>query len=95
MQLGVRRLQVVQLYWFAEQLLVERQGEAAVDVVTVENRQSHHAAHKMEVRQVVLGDAGKEGETGTFVFDGFLQFSGVRILCECTHWVDGGVGVDL
>lgn len=63
-QLGVRRLQVVELNWFAEQLLVERQGEAAVDVVAVENRQSHHTAHEVEVRQVVLGDTGKDGETG-------------------------------
>lgn len=58
-QLGVRRLQVVELYRFAEQLLVERQGEAAVDVVAVKNRQAHHATHKVEVRQVVLGDAGR------------------------------------
>lgn len=79
MQLGVRRLQIVELYWFAEKLLVERQGEAAVDVVAVENRQSHHAAHEVEVRQVVLGDAGKEGETGTLVFDGFQRIAGALI----------------
>lgn len=59
-QLGVRRLQVVELYRFAEQLLVERQGEAAVDVVAVKNRQAHHATHEVEVRQVVLGDAGRK-----------------------------------
>lgn len=95
MQLGVRRLQVVELYWFAEQLLVKRQGEAAVDVVAVENRQSHHAAHEVEVRQVVLGDGAKrERQVHWFLMDsrGLLALG---FPCAGTHWVDGGVGVDL
>lgn len=58
MQLGVGGLQVVELDGFAEQLLVEGQCEAAVDVVTVEDRQAHHAAHKVKIGQVVLRTRG-------------------------------------
>ena len=53
-QVGVHRLHVVQGDGFAQQLLVERQGEAAVDVVAVEHRHAHDATHKVEVGQVLL-----------------------------------------
>lgn len=49
MQLGVSGLQVVQLDWFAQQLFVKGQREAAVDVVTVKNCQAHDTTHKMEI----------------------------------------------
>lgn len=55
MQLWVSGLQVVELNGFTQQLFVEGQREAPVNVVTVENRQTHHTTHKVEIRQVVLG----------------------------------------
>lgn len=54
MQLGVGGLQVVELDGFAEQLLVEGQSEAPIDIVTVEDRQAHDPTHEVEIRQVVL-----------------------------------------
>ena len=53
-QLGVDLLKVIERDLLAEQLLVEGQCEAAVQVVTVEDRQADHAAHEMEVRQMLL-----------------------------------------
>lgn len=55
MQFRVGGLQVVELDGFAQQLLVEWQREATVDVVTVEDCQAHHTTHKVEIRQMVLG----------------------------------------
>lgn len=49
MQLGVCALQVAQLDGFAQQLLVKRLREAAVDVVAVKHRQAHYATHKVEI----------------------------------------------
>lgn len=53
-QFRVSGLQVVELNGFSQQLFVERQREAPVDVVTMKNRQTHDSAHKVEIRQVVL-----------------------------------------
>ena len=57
MQLGVSGLQVIELDGFAEELFVEGKCEAPVDVVTVEDRQAHHATDKVEIRQVVLRES--------------------------------------
>lgn len=54
MKVGVHRLHVVQRDGFSQQLLVEGQREASIDVVAVEHSQAHDAAHKMEVGQVLL-----------------------------------------
>ena len=54
MEVRVHRLHVVQRDGFPQQLFVERQSEASVDVVAVEHRHSHDASHKVEVRQVLL-----------------------------------------
>jgi len=53
-QFGVHRLHVVQRDGFAQQLLVEGQREASVDVVAVEHRHAHDAAHEVKVGQVLL-----------------------------------------
>lgn len=53
-QLGVCGFQVVELDGFAEQLLVEGQSEAPIDVVAVEDRQAHDPTHEVEIWQVVL-----------------------------------------
>ena len=57
-QVGVHRLHVVQSDGFPQQLFVERQREAPVDVVTVKHRHAHDPAHEVEVRQMLL--KGKE-----------------------------------
>lgn len=49
MEIGVDGLHVVQRDWFAEQLFVEGQGEAAVYVVAVEHRHAHDATHEVKV----------------------------------------------
>lgn len=69
MQLRVCGLQVTELYRFSQQLLVKRQREAPVNVVTVKHRQAHHATHKVEIRQVVLKDGGTDAETEHLVRD--------------------------
>lgn len=53
-EVGVNRFHIVQSDRFTEQLFVEGQREASIDVMTVEHRHAHYAAHKMEVRQVLL-----------------------------------------
>lgn len=58
MQLGVCALQVAQLNGLAQQLLVKRLREAAVDVVAVKHRQAHYTTHKVEIREVVLRHGG-------------------------------------
>lgn len=54
MEVRVDGLHVVQGNRFPKKLLVERQREAAVDVVAVEHRHAHNTTNKMEVRQVFL-----------------------------------------
>ena len=49
MQFGIDTLQIFQRDVFAEQLLVERQREASVQVVAVEDRHPDDTAHEMEV----------------------------------------------
>ncbi len=53
-QLRVYALQVVEHDGFPQQLFVEGQREAAVQVVTVEDRDPDDAAHEVKVRQVLL-----------------------------------------
>lgn len=59
--------------------------------MAVKHRQAHHATHKVEIRQVVLGTRRhkRRRDTGSDVVCIFV--------CKraCTHGVDGGVGVDL
>ena len=54
MEVRIDRLDVVQSDRSAEQLPVERQREAAVDVVTVEDRRADDAPDKPEVGQMIL-----------------------------------------
>lgn len=54
MEIRVDGLHVVQRDGFAEQLFVEGQGEASVNVVAVEHRHAHDASHEVKVRQVLL-----------------------------------------
>lgn len=53
-EVGVDGFHVVQRDWFSEQLLVERQRKASVDVVAVKHRHAHNTTHKMEIGQVFL-----------------------------------------
>lgn len=53
-QLWVHSLKVTKLDGLPQELLVEGQGEASIDVVPVENSQTHNPPNKVEVRQVVL-----------------------------------------
>lgn len=53
-EVGVNRFHVVQSDRFAQQLFVEGQREASVNVMTVEHRHAHDATHKMEVWKVLL-----------------------------------------
>lgn len=53
-EVGVNRFHIIQSDRFAEQLFVEGQCEASIDVMTVEHRHAHDATHKMEVWQVLL-----------------------------------------
>lgn len=48
-EIGVDGLHIVQRDWFAEQLFVEGQGEASVNVVAVEHRHAHDASHEVKV----------------------------------------------
>lgn len=54
MQLWVNGFQIRQLDGLAQQLLVERDREAPVDVVSVEHSQAHYPTNKVEVRQMIL-----------------------------------------
>lgn len=53
-QLWVHSLKVTKLDGLPQELLVEGQGEASINVVPVENSQTHNPPNKVEVRQVVL-----------------------------------------
>lgn len=53
-EVGVDGFHIIQSDRFAEQLFVEGQREASVDVMAVEHCHAHDATHKMEVRQVLL-----------------------------------------
>lgn len=50
----VYRLHIFQRDGFSQQLFVERQCEASVDVVAVEHRHAHDTTHEVKVRQVLL-----------------------------------------
>ena len=50
MELGVDLLKVTQRDVLAEQLLVEGQREAAVEIVAVEDRHADDATHEVKVR---------------------------------------------
>ena len=54
MQVGIHTLQVLQHDALAEQLFVEGQREAPIQVVTMEDGHADDAAHKVEVGQVLL-----------------------------------------
>lgn len=54
MEIRVNQFHVIQSNWLPKQLLVERQREAAVDVVPVEHSHAHDPAHKVEIGQVLL-----------------------------------------
>ena len=54
MHVWLDALHVVQRVRLAQQLLVERQREAAVQVVAVEHRDADDPTHKVKVRQVLL-----------------------------------------
>lgn len=76
MQFWVHRLQVRKLDGFPQQLLVEGNREAPVDVVPVEHSQTHDAAHKVEVRQMVLQGAAENShasESDSEVAAGWLR----------------------
>jgi len=62
-QLWVHSLKVTKLDGLPQELLVEGQGEASINVVPVENSQTHNPPNKVEVRQVVLKKTA-EGVTG-------------------------------
>jgi hypothetical protein len=49
MQFWVHGLQVRQLDWLPQELLVERNCETPIYVVSVEHSQTHDATHKVEV----------------------------------------------
>lgn len=53
-QLWVHSLKVTKLDGLPQELLVEGQGETSINVVPVENSQTHNPPNKVEVRQVVL-----------------------------------------
>lgn len=59
MQVRIHRLHVIQGDGFAQQLLVEGQSEAAIDVVAVEHSHAHYAAHKVEVGQMLLKNSAE------------------------------------
>lgn len=54
MEVRVNRLHVVQRDRFSQQLFVEGQGEASINVVAVKHRHAHDTTHEVEVRQVLL-----------------------------------------
>lgn len=54
MQLWVHSLKVTKLDGLPEKLFVEGQCEASVDIVPVENSQTHNSPDKVEVRQMIL-----------------------------------------
>ena len=62
-QVGVHRLHVIQGDGFPQQLLVEGQSEAPVDVVAMEHGHPHDAAHEVEVGQMLL-----QGDKTSFSF---------------------------
>lgn len=53
-QLWVHSLKVTKLNGLPQELLIEGQGEAPVNVVPMENSKTHNPPNKVEVRQVVL-----------------------------------------
>ncbi len=53
-EVRVDRLHIVERDRFAQQLFVEGQSEASVNVVAVEHRHAHDTTHEVEVRQVLL-----------------------------------------
>ena len=53
-ELRIHSLQVRQLNGLPQELLVEGQREASINVVPMEHCQAHDPSHKVEVRQVVL-----------------------------------------
>ena len=64
-QVGVHSLHVLQGDGLPQQLLVEGQRKAAIDVVAVEHCHAHDAPHEVEVRQVLLGtETGSGGSPG-------------------------------
>ena len=60
--------------------LVERKSETAINVHTMEDCQPQHTTHKVEIRQVFLQQV--------------QYLAGVRVASN-THWVDGGIWVNL
>lgn len=56
MEVRVNRFHIIQSDWLPQQLFVERQREASIDVMAVEHRHAHDTTHKVEVRQVLLQD---------------------------------------
>lgn len=53
-EVRVDRFHIVQCDRFTQQLFVEGQSEAAIDVVAVKHRHAHDATHEVEVGQVLL-----------------------------------------
>lgn len=53
-EVGIDRLHIVERDRFAQQLFVEGQSEASVNVVAVKHRHAHDTTHEVEVRQVLL-----------------------------------------
>ena len=53
-ELGIDTLEIIECDRLGEELLVEGQREAAVQVVAVEDGDADDPAHEVEVRQVVL-----------------------------------------
>ena len=53
-QLGIDTLDIVQIDGLVEEHLVEWRGEAAVDVVTVEDGNANDAADKVKIAQMVF-----------------------------------------
>lgn len=54
MEVGVNRFHIVQSDRLPQQLFVERQREASINVVAMEHRHAHDTTHEVEVRQVLL-----------------------------------------
>ena len=60
MQVWINVSNVIQNNGFVEQHLVEGQCETTVEMVTVEDGQTHDPTDKVEVGQVLLYDKGKK-----------------------------------
>ncbi len=85
MQLWVCRLQVIELDWFAQQLFVEGEREAPIDVVTMKNCKAHHPTHKVKIRQVVLKEGDTEKERQRIRFHLFRNVSLCVCVCVCVY----------